>query len=135
MSQSVPHLVNAVTAERRAALRVVARQGLVALAVAALLTPWGLGAAGSAMAGGAIGVVATSVFAWALFRHPEGTSPARVAWSLYLGQAIKVGLTIGLLALVFRSRVPAPWAVLAGYLATYVAYWSAPTGPANRWIR
>jgi F0F1-type ATP synthase assembly protein I len=135
MSQSVPHLVTAVTAERRIARRVVARQGLVALAAAALLTPWGWAAAAAALAGGAIGVVATSVFAWALFRHPEGTSPARVAWSLYLGQAGKVGLTIGLLATVFRSHVPAPWAVLVGYVATYVAYWSAPSGPANRWTR
>jgi ATP synthase protein I len=135
MTQPVPHLVSALAAERRAALRVVARQAKVALAVAVLVAPWGLRAAGSAVAGGAVGTLATTVFAWALFRNPEGTSPARVAWSFYLGQALKVGLTIGLLAVVFRSRVPAPWAVLAGYLATHVAYWLAPTGPANRWVR
>jgi ATP synthase protein I len=135
MTQSVPHLVSAVVAERRAALRVVARQAMAALAIAGMLAPWGLGVAGSAVAGGAVGTVATSVFAWVLFRYPEGTSPARVAWSFYLGQALKVGLTIGLLAVVFRSRVPAPWAVLAGYLVTHVAYWLAPTGPANRWGR
>jgi ATP synthase protein I len=135
MTQSVPHLVSALVAERRAALRVVARQAMVALTLAVLMAPWGLGAAGSVVVGGAVGTVATSVFAWALFRNPEGTSPARVAWSFYLGQALKVGLTIGLLAVVFRSRVPAPWAVLAGYLATHVAYWLAPKGPANRWVR
>jgi ATP synthase protein I len=135
MTPSRPHLVSAVTAERRAALRVVVRQGLVVLGVALLLAPLGWPVAVSAVAGGAVGVVATSVFAWAVFRHPEGTSPARVALSLYLGQAAKVALTIGLLAIVFRSRLPAPWSVLVGYLATYVAYWSAPTGPARRWIR
>lgn len=135
MNKSGPYLINAVTAERRAALRVVARQGLVALAAAALLTPMGWQVARSAILGGAIGVVATSVFAWALFRNPEGTAPAQIARSFYLGQALKAGLTIGLLAWVLRSRVPAPWAVLAGYLATYVAYWFAPTGPASRWIR
>jgi F0F1-type ATP synthase assembly protein I len=135
MTQSVPHLVSALVAERRAALRVVARQAGVALAMSLLVAPWGIGAAASVLKGAAVGLVATSVFAWVLFRNPEGTSPARVAWSLYLGQALKVALTIGLLAVVFRSRVPAPWAVLAGYLATHVAYWLAPKGPANRWVR
>jgi ATP synthase protein I len=135
MSQSGPHFVSAVTAERRAALRVVARQAAVAVGLAVLFAPLGLAAAGSVLVGGAVGTCATSVFAWTLFRNPEGASPARVVWSFYLGQALKVGVTIGLLAIVFRSRMPAPWAVLAGYLATHVAYWFAPTGPANRWIR
>lgn len=135
MNQSESHLVGAVTAERRAARRVIARQGLVAFVVAVLVAPCGWRVAAGALVGGAVGVLPTSVFAWALFRHPEGTPPARVAFSLYLGQAVKVGLTIGLLAVVFRSRLQAPWAVLVGYLATYVAYWSAPTGPASRWIR
>ena len=108
---------------------------VAALLTAGLLVPWGVGAAGSAVAGGAVGVVATSLFAWMLFRHPEGTSAARVAWSFYLGQALKAGLTIGLLAVIFRSRVPAPWAVLAGYLVTHVAYWWAPKAPASRWIQ
>ena len=135
MTESVPLLLSAVQAERRAALRVVRRQAVAALLTAGLLVPWGVGAAVSAVAGGAVGVVATSLFAWMLFRHPEGTSAARVAWSFYLGQALKAGLTIGLLAVIFRSRVPAPWAVLAGYLVTHVAYWWAPKAPASRWIQ
>lgn len=136
MSSLRPHLLSAVDAERRAALAVLRRQALATFAMALLLVPFGgAAAARGALAGGAVGLVATAVFAWSLFRFAEGTAPARVVWSFYLGQAIKVLLTIGLLAVVFRSRMPAPWAVLAGYLATHVAYWFSPTGPAPRWRR
>jgi len=131
---SAPRLLTPVAAERRAALRVVGRQVLAALAVA-LLAGLGFGyAAGrSALLGGGVGVVATLFFVLALFRHREGTPAARVAWSFYLGQVLKVLLTVALLALVFRSRGMTPLAVLAGYMATYLAYWFTPHGPASRW--
>ena len=123
-----------VAAERRAALRVVYRQALVAVLAAAVATlGWGFWAGRSALLGGGVGVAATLLFAIALFRHREGTSAARVAWGFYLGQALKVLLTVALLALVFRSRGTAPLAVLAGYVATYLAYWITPHGPASRW--
>jgi len=129
-----PRLLTPVAAERRAALRVVARQALAALA-AALLAGLGFGysAGRSALLGGGVGVVATLFFVFALFRHREGTPAARVALSFYLGQVLKVLLTVALLALVFRSRGTAPLAVLAGYMATYFAYWFTPHGPASRW--
>ena len=134
MHDSAPRLLTPVAAERRAALRVVGRQVLAALAVA-LLAGLGFGyAAGrSALLGGGVGVVATLFFVLALFRHREGTPAARVAWSFYLGQVLKVLLTVALLALVFRSRGMTPLAVLAGYMATYLAYWFTPHGPASRW--
>lgn len=123
-----------IAAERRAALRVVRRQALVALAVALVAgLGAGVGAGRSALLGGGVAVVATLFFVLALFRYPEGTPAARVAWGFYLGQALKVLLTIALLALVFRSRGTTPWAVLAGYMATYLAYWFTPHGPASRW--
>ncbi|MCX7056837.1 MAG: ATP synthase subunit I [Proteobacteria bacterium] len=134
MNDSGPRLLSPVAAERRAALAVVARQALVALVVAGIAgLGFGFSAARSALLGGAIGVAATLLFVIALFRYREGTSAARVAWSFYLGQALKVILTVALLALVFRSRGIAPLAVLAGYVATYLAYWFTPRGPASRW--
>jgi F0F1-type ATP synthase assembly protein I len=78
-------------------------------------------------------VAATLLFVIALFRNREGTPAARVAWSLYLGQALKVILTVALLPLVLRARGITPVAVLAGYVATYLAYWFTPRGPASRW--
>lgn len=134
MNEPGPRLLAPVAAERRAALKVVGRQALVALAVAALAgAGFGISAARSALLGGGVGVVATLFFVLALFRHREGTPAARVAWSFYLGQALKVVLTVALLALVFRSRGTTPLAVLAGYMATYLAYWFTPHGPASRW--
>jgi ATP synthase protein I len=133
MTKSRPRLLPAVTAERRAALRVVLRQGIAALAVTCAVLPAGRDAALSALAGAAAGVVATGAFALALFRHAEGASPTRVVWRFYLGQALKVGLTIGLLAIAFRVRLGAPWAVLLGYGATQVAFWFSPRGLASRW--
>lgn len=134
LNESGPRLLSPVAAERRAALAIVARQALVALAVAAVAgLGFGFSAARSALLGGGVGVAATLLFVIALFRYGEGTSAARVAWGFYLGQALKVTLTVALLALVFRSRGIAPLAVLAGYVATYLAYWFAPRGPASRW--
>jgi ATP synthase protein I len=134
VNESGPRLLTPVAAERRAALGVVRRQALVALAVS-LVTGLGFGisAGRSALLGGGVGVVATLFFVLALFRHREGTPAARVAFSFYLGQVLKVLLTVALLALVFRSRGASPLAVLAGYMATYLAYWFTPHGPASRW--
>jgi ATP synthase protein I len=134
LNDSGPRLLSPLAAERRAALAVVARQALVALAVAGIAgLGFGFSAARSALLGGGIGVAATLLFVIALFRYREGTSAARVAWSFYLGQTLKVILTVALLALVFRSRGIAPLAVLAWYVATYLAYWFTPRGPASRW--
>jgi ATP synthase protein I len=120
-------------AERRAALRVVGLQGLIALGVAAAVAAiWGLSAGRSALLGGAVGAVATMFFVLALFRYPEGAPAGRVVWGFFFGQALKVVLTVGLLVLAFRSRGVTPLAFLAGYVATYVAYWLAPRGPASR---
>jgi ATP synthase protein I len=129
-----PRLLTPVAAERRAALGVVRRQAGVALGLA-LATGLGFGyAAGrSVLLGGAVGVVATLFFVFALFRNREGTPAARVAFGFYLGQVLKVLLTVALLALVFRSRGISPLAALAGYMATYLAYWFTPHGPASRW--
>ena len=129
-----PRLLTPVAAERRAALGVVRRQAWVALGLA-LVAGLGFGfeAGRSVLLGGGVGVVATLFFVLALFRHREGTPAARVAFSFYLGQVLKVLLTVALLALVFRSRGASPLAVLAGYMATYLAYWFTPHGPASRW--
>ena len=121
-------------AERRAALRVVGIQALIALGVAGLAAlVGGSPAAGSALLGGAVAVAATLFFVFALFRHPDGTPAGRVAWGFFLGQGLKVAVTIGLLYVAFRVRGVVPVALLAGYIATYAAYWFMPRGPASRW--
>ena len=121
-------------AERRAALKVVGLQGLISLAAGGLAA--GIGGAragGSALLGGTMAMAANLVFVVALFRHPDGTPAARVAWGFFVGWGLKVALTIALLYLAFQSRNVVPVALLAGYAATYVAYWFAPRGPASIW--
>jgi len=121
-------------AERRAALQVVGIQALIALGVTALAAlVGGQKAAISALAGGTVAAVATLFFVFALFRHPEGTSAGRVAWGFFLGQGLKVAVTIGLLYVAFRVPQVAPGALLAGYAATYMAYWFMPRRLASRW--
>jgi ATP synthase protein I len=121
-------------AERRAALRVVMLQALIALGVAAAVgLIWGVPSARSALLGGGVGAAATLLFVFALFRHPDGAAGGRVVWGFFLGQGLKVGLTVALLAVAFRSRAVVPLALLGGYIATYAAYWLVPRGPAARW--
>jgi ATP synthase protein I len=122
-----------VQAERRAALRVVLAQTLIALGVAAVAAiGWGAAAARSALWGGGIAVAASALMVLAVFRHPEGASAARIAWGFYLGQFLKVALSLGLLVVAFGARGVVPLAVLVAYAATFAGYWAAPKLPLPR---
>lgn len=122
-----------IQAELKAAFRIVAVQVVITLAVAATCgLGWGTKAAASAVCGGLIGVAATSLMALALFRHPEGASAARVAWNFFLGEFLKVALSIGLLVTALRSASFVAGPLIAAYAATFAAYWFAPRGPASR---
>ena len=122
-----------VQAERKAAFRVVMAQAAITLAVAAIAAVgWGAGAARSALWGGGIGIAASVFMVLAVFRYPEGASAARVAWGFYLGQFLKVALSIGLLIVAFGAEGAVPVALLAGYGATFVGYWAAPRLPLSR---
>ena len=122
-----------VQAERRAALRVVLAQGAITLVVAAVAAVgWGLAAGKSAAWGGAIGMAATLFMVLAVFRYPDGASALRIAWGFYLGQFLKVALSIALLVVAFGSQGVVPLALLAGYLATFAGYWAAPRQPPPR---
>jgi ATP synthase protein I len=122
-----------IQADLKAAFRIVAVQVVITLAVAAVCgLGWDMKAAVSAVCGGLIGAAATSFMALALFRHPEGTSAARIAWSFFLGEFLKVALSIGLLLLALRSAGIAAGPLIVAYGATFAAYWFAPRGPAAR---
>lgn len=116
-----------VQAERRAALLVVLAQGAITLAVAAVCAiGWGAAAAKSAAWGGGTGMAATALMALTLFRHAENAGALRAAWGFYLGQALKVALSIALLVSAFKSPGIVPAALLAGYAASFAGYWTAP---------
>jgi ATP synthase protein I len=130
---SVTLRLTRVQAERKAALRVVVAQAAITLAVAAVATVgWGAAAAKSALWGGGIGVVGSTLMAIAIFRYPEGATAMRIAWGFYLGQFLKVALSLALLVVAFRAEGTVPLALLAGYGATFAGYWAAPRMPMSR---
>ena len=109
---------------RRRALYVVLGQGLLgAVVAAACLAVWGSRAGASALLGAAIGIVATSLMAFAMLRHADGASVQRVAWSFFSGWVVKVAFTVALLVVAFRSPKVHAAALLAAYVATFLGYW------------
>ena len=109
---------------RRQALAVVLGQvvlgGVVAVACHAIE---GVRAGASALLGTGIGVAATSLMAFAMLRHGEGTSAARAAIGFFTGWLVKVGFTVALLVVAFRSPRVEAVPLLAAYVATFLGYW------------
>lgn len=118
---------------RRQALAVVLGQvvlgGVVAVACHAIE---GARAGASALLGTGIGVAATSLMAFAMLRHGEGTSVARATIGFFAGWLVKVGFTVALLVVAFRSPRVEAVPLLAAYVATFFGYWfgAARTGGA-----
>jgi F0F1-type ATP synthase assembly protein I len=98
----------------------VAFGGVVALACFGL---WGTRAGASALLGAAVGVTATFLMAFALLRHGPGASASRVAWSLFSGWLVKIGFTVAVLILAFRSPRVDAVPLLGAYVATFLGYW------------
>ncbi len=93
---------------------------------------WDRYACVSALAGAGIGVIANMYMTFRVLQ-PTGT-PRRALGQLYMGQLVKVGLTVALLLLASRlPRVSWP-ALLLAYVATLLGFWWVPfaSAPAGR---
>ena len=109
---------------RRNALAVVLSQAVLGAVVAAVCYAVdGSRAGASALLGTAIGVAATSLMAFAMLRHGEGATLMRATLGFFLGWLVKVGFTVALLVLAFRSPNVEAVALLAAYVATFFGYW------------
>ena len=109
---------------RRQAIGVVIGQLVIGCAIAAgCLGVWGVRAAGSALLGAAIGVAATALMAFAVLRHGPDTSAMRLASSLLTGWLVKIGFTLALLVVAFRSPQVDAVPLLGAYIATFLGYW------------
>lgn len=109
---------------RRQARAVVLGQVFVGAAVAAAcLLGWGTRAGASALLGAGIGVAATSLMAFLLLRHGETATVMQVALSYCVGWVVKVGFTVALLVMAFRSPKVEAVPLLAAYIATFAGYW------------
>lgn len=109
---------------RRQALAVVLSQVLLgAIVAAACYAIGGTRAGASALLGAGIGVAATTLMAFAMLRHGEGATLMRATVGFFLGWLVKIGFTIALLVVAFKSPAVEPVPLLAAYVATFVGYW------------
>ena len=89
---------------RWSAYKLVMMQAAVAGGASILFfAVWGVQFGYSALAGGSIAVLPNFVFATLAFSHSGATSSGKVVKSFFLGEAIKLLLTIVLFALVFGT--------------------------------
>jgi ATP synthase protein I len=109
---------------RRQALAVLLSQALLgAIVTIACLVIGGARAGASALLGTGIGVAATALMAFAMLRPGTGASLERVAWGFFSGWLVKIGFTVALLVVAFRSRRVEAVPLLAAYFVTFVGYW------------
>jgi ATP synthase protein I len=111
---------------RRLAMSVVLGQ-VVITAVAAVIcfAVWGSNAGVSAVAGGGISTIASAVLAIIGFASPAGASPERIARSFYVGEGLKLAVTVALFVVVFLTMKVSFAALFGAYIATLFVYWIA----------
>ncbi|MFO1429155.1 MAG: ATP synthase subunit I [Candidatus Competibacteraceae bacterium] len=108
---------------KRATKRIVVIQTTITLlaAVACLLV--NVKAAYSAVVGGGISIIATLYFARQVFSLPVGTPPEKIATRFYLGEALKIGLTVILFSIAIVGLRVSFLPLFLTYAATLMAYW------------
>jgi ATP synthase protein I len=112
------------------ARKIIIAQLLVTLFVALGALMWAsYKAAYSASVGGVISAVASLYFAGRVFRHDSSTSPARILRAFYVGEAVKMALTVGLFLVAIVVLKVDILFMLFAYIATLPVYWFALLGP------
>ena len=86
---------------------------------------WGRTSGLSSLVGGGISVVASAVLALFGFGSPAGSAPERVVRAFYVGEGLKLAVTVALFVMVFVTMKPVFVALFATYIATLFVYWIA----------
>lgn len=109
---------------QKAAFRIAAWQ-IVITGLVAAIAGWVGGSefAVSASIGGSIGIVAGLYQALRMFRVDASKDPDRFLRSVYVGEAIKILLTVALMVAAIRALNVAMLPFMVGYIAIYVVYW------------
>ncbi len=106
--------------------RVLAIQALITLVVATLgLAFADLRAAGSALLGGSINLIATGYFAYRVFAIGPGATAHQMAAAFYIGEAVKIALTAALFTVILVWLDVALLPLFLAYVATMLAFWLA----------
>ncbi|MBD1581845.1 ATP synthase subunit I [Pseudoalteromonas sp. S16_S37] len=109
---------------RRAALKGVLFQGVVALAIAVIVfICWGALAAQSALAGGVIAVLPNLVFAIYAFRYMGASKANQVHQSFKRGAGLKFLLTTALFLVAFKVLVLTPSWLIVSFVLVTIVHW------------
>jgi ATP synthase protein I len=95
------------------------------VAAAICFAVWGRISGLSALAGGGISVAASAVLGYFAFRSPAGAAAERVARAFYVGEALKLAVTVALFVVVFVTMKVSFAALFGAYIATLFVYWIA----------
>jgi len=107
-------------------MSVVLGQVVVTVVAAAIcFAVWGRVAGISALAGGGISVLASAALALIGFSSPAGSDPERVARSFYVGEGVKLAVTVASFVVVFLTMKVSFPALFGAYIATLFVYWIA----------
>ncbi len=106
--------------------KIIAIQLLVTLLIAVIsLLLGGVHAAYSAVVGGGISTIVTLYFASKVFSARIGSPAANIARAFYIGEVVKLLLTILLLSIALLWLHVSPLPLLLAYMAALLAYWLA----------
>ena len=111
---------------RRVAYSIVLGQAAITAVVAlACYLIFGLVSGWSAALGGGISTVASLAMVLFAFRRRAGLDARAIAGGFYVGEAVKLALTVLLFVWTFKTLKPSFAAMFGGYIATLLVYWVA----------
>ena len=80
----------------------------------------------SSIMGGAVAIFPGLLFAWIFFRSSRSSDPKKTVRAFYLGEILKMVLTVGLAVFVFATLAVQLLPFLSGWGAAILGLWSAP---------
>jgi ATP synthase protein I len=98
---------------------------ITVVAAAICFAVWGRTAGLSAIVGGGISAIASTLLAVIGFAAPAGAAAERVARAFYVGEATKLAVTVLLFVVVFVTMKVSFAALFGAYIATLFVYWIA----------
>ncbi|MDO5102659.1 MAG: ATP synthase subunit I [Lautropia sp.] len=116
-------------------LKALALQIILVVAVAILGTPfWGVIGARDALLGGAACFIPNAFFAWRLWAT-QGRAARSFVFAFFLGEFIKIALTLLMLTAIVKWLTPVYWeALLLGMVAALQAPWMLALFQRHRWF-
>ena len=112
-------------ARRLAASVVLGQVSVTVVAAAICFAVWGRIAGLSALVGGGISAASSAVLAIIGFSASAGAAAERVARAFYVGEAMKLAVTVVMFVVVFVTMKVSFAALFGTYIATLFVYWIA----------